>query len=90
MNTVRFFAGRLSKEDIERVTKVAEKFRDDDAKERRRSEAKNELENFALQILMTINDEKFKNKISDADKKKLEAKNEDCLEWLKNNQVSAI
>jgi len=40
--------GRLSKEEIERLVKEAEKFKDEDEAVRKRVEAKNQLEGYAF------------------------------------------
>ena len=48
--------GRLSKEEIERLVKESEKFKDQDDKMRRKVEARNSLEGFCANIKHTLND----------------------------------
>merc|ERR1719435_20843 len=56
--------GRLSKEDIERMVNDAEKFKDDDEKQKERISAKNGLESYCFNMKTTIDDEKQKERIS--------------------------
>merc|ERR550539_913399 len=63
--------GRPSKEEIERMVNDAEKFKDDDDKQKQRISSKNSLESYAFQMKSTIEDEKIKDKISEEDKKKI-------------------
>lgn len=80
--------GRLSKEDIERMVKEAEEFKNDDEVQRERITAKNALESYAYNMKSTIEDEKLKDKISDSDKKLIEAKCEEMIKWLDANQLA--
>lgn len=79
--------GRLSKEEIEQMVKDAEKFKDDDMKNKERIDAKNELENFCFNMKTTVNKEGVK--ISDSDKKKIIDAIDDALKWLDSNQTAA-
>jgi len=79
--------GRLSKEDIERMVQDAEKYKADDEKQRDRISSKNSLESYCFNMKSTVEDEKFKDKISDDDRTKiLEACNE-TIKWLDMNQL---
>jgi L1 cell adhesion molecule like protein len=60
--------GRLSKDEIERMIKEAEKFKDQDEKIRKRVEAKNALEGYCVNIKHTLDDEKLKDKIQTSEK----------------------
>lgn len=80
--------GRLSKEDIERMVKDAEKYRDEDEKQKNRISAKNALESYAFNIKSTVEDEKLKDKISEEDKKKVIDKVEATIKWLDSNQLA--
>merc|ERR1712046_292 len=57
--------GRLSKEDIERMVKEAEKYKEQDKAAQERVQAKNELEPHAFQLKQSVEDEKVKSAISD-------------------------
>lgn len=48
--------GRLSKEEIQKLIKDAEKFKDQDEKIRKRVEARNSLEGYCVNIKHTLND----------------------------------
>lgn len=63
--------GRLSKEEIERLVKQAEKFKDQDQKMRKKVEAKNGLEAYCVNIKHTINDEKMQDKFAPGEKDSL-------------------
>lgn len=60
--------GRLSKEDIERLVREAEKFKNEDELIKKKVEAKNGLENYTYSIRNTLNDEKLKDKFTAEDK----------------------
>uniref|UniRef100_A0A7S0DWH8 Heat shock protein 70 n=2 Tax=Hanusia phi TaxID=3032 RepID=A0A7S0DWH8_9CRYP len=78
--------GRLSKEEIERMVEEAEKYKNEDEKTRLKIEAKNNLENYAYNIRNTIRDDKLKDKIDENDKKLLEDKIKEILEYVENNE----
>ena len=77
--------GRLSKDDIERMISEAEKFKSDDENAAKKVEAKNGLENYAFNVRNSINDEKVKAKLSDADRKTIEAAVDAALKWLEDH-----
>ena len=81
------YIGRLSKEDIERMVNDAEKYKEEDEKQRDRISAKNGLESYAFNLKSTVEDEKVKDKISDEDKQVILDKTKETLDWLENNQV---
>lgn len=74
--------GRLSKEEIERCLREAEKNKEEDNKIRERVEAKNTLESTIYNLKNSINDEKMKGKISEGDKKKLDETISETQRWL--------
>ncbi|KAM7437369.1 Heat shock cognate 71 kDa protein [Porites harrisoni] len=77
--------GRLSKEDIERMVKEAEKFKADDDKQKDKVQAKNSLESYAYSMKSTIEDDKVKDKISEEDKTAIADKCKEVIEWLDQN-----
>ena len=81
--------GRLSKDDIDRLVKEAEKFKDEDNKVKDRIEAKNSLESYGYQIKNTLKDEKLKDKFSEDDKKQIEAKVDEVLKWANDNPAAS-
>eukprot|EP00287_Rhodomonas_sp_CCMP768_P010129 CAMPEP_0196735740 /NCGR_PEP_ID=MMETSP1091-20130531/14053_1 /TAXON_ID=302021 /ORGANISM="Rhodomonas sp., Strain CCMP768" /LENGTH=520 /DNA_ID=CAMNT_0042079405 /DNA_START=999 /DNA_END=2561 /DNA_ORIENTATION=- len=78
--------GRLSKEEIERMVEEAEKYKNEDEKTRQKIEAKNSLENYAYNIRNTVRDEKLKEKIQEEDKKSIEEKVKEVLEFIETNE----
>ncbi|MDG6100422.1 molecular chaperone DnaK, partial [Alteromonas sp. ZYF713] len=78
--------GRLSKEEIERMVNDAEKFKQEDEKQKDRVAAKNGLESYAFTMKSTVEDEKVKDKISESDRKKITEKCEEIIKWLDGNQ----
>lgn len=66
--------GRLSKDQIERFIKDAEKYKDADEKIRKRVEAKNALESYCVSVKHTLDDEKLKDKFDASEKSSLETK----------------
>ena len=81
--------GRLSKDDIDRLVKEAEKFKDEDNKVKERIEAKNTLEQYCYQIRQTLNDEKLKDKFSEDEKKKVGDKIDEVLKWVNDNPAAS-
>jgi L1 cell adhesion molecule like protein len=81
--------GRLSKDEIERLVKEAEKFKDEDEKVRQRIEAKNQLEQYAYQVRQTLGEEKLKDKFSEEEKTNLNKKADEILKWANDNPAAA-
>jgi L1 cell adhesion molecule like protein len=81
--------GRLSKEEIERLVKEAEKFKDEDEKVRQRVEAKNQLEQLCYGYRQTLTEEKLKDKFSDEEKKKVEELTEEALKWVNDHPAAS-
>merc|ERR1712025_1542420 len=73
---------------IERMVNDAEKYKEEDEKQRDRISAKNGLESYAFNLKSTVEDEKVKDKISDEDKTAIIDKTKETLEWLDNNQTA--
>lgn len=80
--------GNMSKEDIERAVKDAEKYAEEDKKRRSEVETKNEAENlcYAVEKLIKDNDEKIEN----SDKENLNNKVSSLRETLKSGSVEDI
>ena len=77
--------GRLSQEDIERMVAEAEKFKEEDDKNRQRIEAKNSLEGLIYSSRNSMNEEKLKDKFTEEDKATIEAKISDIQTWIDSN-----
>ena len=90
MITITNDKGRLSKEDIERMVNDAEKFKEEEDKQKERISAKNGLESYSFNMKTTIEDKKLKDKISDDDKQKINDKCEEAIKWLDANQLAEV
>jgi len=80
--------GRLNKDDIERMVKEAEQYKQEDDKQRDRIQAKNSLESFAFNMKSTVEDEKLKDKLPESDRKLIMDKCQDIIKWLDSNQLA--
>ncbi|XP_013780850.1 heat shock 70 kDa protein cognate 4-like [Limulus polyphemus] len=80
--------GRLSKEEIEKMVKEAENYREEDEKQKSRIQAKNNVESYAFNMKSTIEDEKLKDKITEDEKKKILDKIQETIKWLDSNQLA--
>merc|ERR1711988_202070 len=79
---------RLSKEDVEAMTRDAEKYKREDEMWKEKVESKNGLENYAYSMKNTLNDDKVKDKISPEDKSTAEEAINKALAWLDSNQMA--
>ncbi len=77
-------SGNLNKEDIEKAAKEAEEHAEEDKKKREAVDARNQLENAIYQAEKMPDQDEFKDKISDEDKKKIA----EAVEEAKKHQES--
>jgi len=77
--------GRLSKDEIEQMVKDAEKYASEDKNHQDRIQSKNSLESYAYSMRQTMDDEKIKDKIDAADRKKVQTKVDETIKWLDGN-----
>ncbi|KAF5463433.1 hypothetical protein F2P56_019348, partial [Juglans regia] len=80
--------GRLSKEEIEKLVQEAKKYRADDEENKMKVDTKNELENYAYNMMNAFKDEKIVAKVPAAEKKKIEEAIEQAIHWLDRNQLA--
>lgn len=86
--TITNQSSRLSKDEIEKMIKDAEKFKDDDEKIKARVEAKNKLEQYCYNVKSTVlGEEKMKASLG-SDKETVEKTIEDGLKWLEETSES--
>jgi L1 cell adhesion molecule like protein len=76
--------GRLSKEEIERMVSDAEKYREEDARQKERVDARNGLENYVYSVKSSADDVKLKDKLSEEERGAIEAACKESLEWLES------
>tara|TARA_Y100000992_G_scaffold266333_1_gene204192 strand:- start:54 stop:1991 length:1938 start_codon:yes stop_codon:yes gene_type:complete len=79
--TVKNEKGRLSGDEIQKMVDEAEKFKEDDTKQREKIEARNGLDNYIFSVKQSLNDEKLKDKFTDEDKTSVEDKIKEVQEW---------
>ncbi|KAL7671518.1 hypothetical protein ACOME3_006414 [Neoechinorhynchus agilis] len=78
--------GRLNKDQIDAMVRDAEKYKQDDERERERIDSKNKLENYCYSIKQTVEDDKVKSKLSSSDLDTIRSKVTESLKWLEGNQ----
>jgi L1 cell adhesion molecule like protein len=78
----------LSKEEIEHMATDAEKYKEEDEKQKDRIAAKNSLASYSFNMKSTFEDEKLKDKISEEDKKTISDKYEEVINWLDANNLA--
>ena len=90
--TITNDSSRLSKEEIDRMTKDAETYAQEDEDFKKCVEAKNSLEGYCFQVKSTLSDEKFKEKLdtelNEDEKSKIETKLDETMTWLENNKLA--
>jgi len=77
--------GRLTSDDIERMVKEADQYKEEDKKIQERIESKNEFENILFQVKSTIENDKVKEKLSEDEIKQITDKVNENQEWLHND-----
>ncbi|XP_018828366.2 heat shock 70 kDa protein-like [Juglans regia] len=82
--------GRLSKDEIDKLVRDAEKYKAEDEEVKKKVDAKNALENYAYNMRNTLRDEKIASKLDPADKEKIEKAVNEALEWLEKNQLAEV
>ena len=77
--------GRLSKEEIDRLVKDAEKYKEQDDKQRKKIEARNNLEAYCVNVKHTINDDKMEGKFAPGEKESVLGKVTEIENWISSN-----
>ncbi|XP_052779817.1 heat shock protein 70 B2-like [Mya arenaria] len=85
--TITNDSGRLSKADIERMVNDAEKYREEDEKQRQRIEARNKLENYMFSVKQAVS-EADESKVSAEDKTKVTGLCDECMKWMDSNSLA--
>jgi len=81
--------GRLSQDDIDRMVNEADKYAEEDKKNKERIEKKNELENYCYSLKSSTSEEGFKTKCSEEDVKAITTIVDETLQWLDGNQSAS-
>ena len=75
--------GRLSNEEVQRLVAEAEKYKNEDEKQRKRIEAKNSLESYCFNMKKAVEDSA---KINETEKKRILDECNSIIKWLDGNQ----
>ena len=84
--TIKNDKGRLSKEDIDRMVNEADRYREEDDKQRQRVEARNKLEAYVFSVRQAVGD--AGDKLSSEDRDAASKACEQTLSWLDNNSLA--
>ncbi|KAJ8919782.1 hypothetical protein NQ315_006311 [Exocentrus adspersus] len=84
--TIKNDKGRLSQKDIDRMVEEADRYKDEDEKQRQRVAARNQLEAYVFQLKQAVND--CGDKLSSEDKQTIERECASILQWLDNNSLA--
>jgi heat shock protein 1/8 len=74
--------GRLSKDDIERMVSEAERYKDEDAKHKKKIDARNGFENYVYSVKNSTSEPGLKDKLTEGDRATIEDACKSALEWL--------
>ena len=80
--------GRLSNEEIERMVNDAEKFKDEDDKQKDRISAKNGLESYIFNLKSSLDNDQIKSKLSLDEVSTANTTLDAALKWLDANQLA--
>ena len=74
--------GRLSKDDIERMVSEAERYKEEDAKHKKKIDARNGFENYVYSVKNSTSEPGLKDKLTEEDRATIEDACKSALEWL--------
>jgi len=86
--TITNDSGRLTKEDIDRMVNDAEKYREEDERQRKRVEARNKLESYVFSVKQAASE--AGDKLTPEDKDNVTHACEECVRWLDNNTLAEV
>ncbi|CAH1186642.1 unnamed protein product [Phyllotreta striolata] len=81
--TIKNDKGRLSQKDIERMLAEAERYKDEDDRQRSRVAARNGLESYAFGVRQALED--CGGKLSAEERRKVQNECDNCMRWLDKN-----
>ncbi|KAG8326786.1 Heat shock 70 kDa protein [Homalodisca vitripennis] len=84
--TIQNNKGRLSKEEIDRMVNEAEKYKEEDDKQREKIAARNQLEGYTFNVKQALDE--AGEKLSEEDKSAARRECEETLRWLDNNSLA--
>ncbi len=81
---------RLSADEIEKMVADAERYKDEDDKQKERISAKNSLEAYCFNMKSTVEDGQMKDKIPENDRNTILDACTDAINWLDRNQTAEL
>lgn len=84
--TIKNDKGRLSQSDIDRMLAEAERYREEDERQREKIDAKNKLEGYVFSVKQAI--DSAGNKLDDSDKSTVRNCCEETIKWLDSNALA--
>nr|ADX42270.1 heat shock protein 70-S4 [Stratiomys singularior] len=84
--TIKNDKGRLSQAEIDRMLAEAERYAEEDEKQRQRVAARNQLEGYVFNVKQSVED--AGDKLSQSDKNTVQKACEDTIKWLDNNNLA--
>nr|AGH32327.1 heat shock protein 70 [Cellana toreuma] len=78
--------GRLSREEIDRMVNEAEKYKEEDERQRQKMQARNQLESYVYSVKQAVSDSG--DKLSSDDKQAVEKACNDAVSWLDANALA--
>ena len=86
--TITNNVGRLSKAEIDRMVADAEKYREEDERQREKIAARNSLENYVYSVKHAAEDPDQKGKLDTTDLETVKSKTQEVIDWLENNSTA--
>jgi len=83
--TINNDKGRLTQADVDRMIAESEKFKNEDTEARNQTQAKQDLENYCLQVLDATENDGLMQKLSEDEKERMETTCQESIEWLEHN-----
>ncbi|XP_022904216.2 heat shock protein 68-like [Onthophagus taurus] len=84
--TIKNDKGRLSQQDIDRMLADAEKYKEEDEKQKLRISARNQLEGYIFSLKQAVNE--AGDKLDENDKSTVRRECDDSLKWLEGNMLA--
>lgn len=84
--TIKNDKGRLSQAEIDRMLSEAEKYKEEDERQRERVAARNQLEGYIFNVQQAVDEAGAK--LSDSDKREIKSKCQEMLQWLDGNTMA--
>ncbi|EEB11589.1 Heat shock protein 70 A2, putative [Pediculus humanus corporis] len=84
--TIKNDKGRLSQAEIDRMLSEAEKYKEEDERQRERVAARNQLEGYIFNVQQAVDEAGAK--LSDSDRREIKSKCQEMLQWLDGNTMA--